>query len=183
MKIKTEDLVQDLIHRTNECIIEVKALKDISEKTLNRKANSDSWSALECLEHLNLYGDFYINEIKESIENSKFKNSSDLFKSGILGNYFAKSMLPKEKLNTMKTFKDKNPNGSSLTKGTIDRFLSQQQAYLVLLNKSNHVDLNKTKTSISISTWIKLKLGDTFRVVIYHHQRHLEPVSYYCWMY
>jgi len=35
------------------------------------------------------------------------------------------------------------------------------------------VDIGKTKTAISISKWIKLKLGDTLRVVIYHNQRHM----------
>lgn len=34
-------------------------------------------------------------------------------------------------------------------------------------------DLGKIKTSISISKWIKLKLGDTFRVIIYHNERHI----------
>ncbi|RXM56703.1 hypothetical protein BOQ60_25350, partial [Chryseobacterium sp. CH1] len=32
-----------------------------------------------------------------------------------------------------------------------------------------YIDLEKTKTSISISKLIKLKLGDTFRFVIYHN--------------
>ena len=95
------------------------------------------------------------------------------FKSGFLGNYFAKSMLPKEKLNKMKTFKDKNPIGSKLDKSTIDNFILQQEQILNLLEKAREVDLNKTKTAISISKWIKLKMGDTFRVVIYHNERHL----------
>src|SRR5690606_11364077 len=95
------------------------------------------------------------------------------FKSGVLGGYFAKSMLPKEKLNKMKTFKDKDPMGSKLDKTSIDRFISQQAQILNLLDKSREIDLNKTKTAISISKLIKLKIGDTFRVVIYHNERHI----------
>lgn len=82
-------------------------------------------------------------------------------------------MLPKEKLNKMKTFKDKNPIGSGLDKRTIERFINQQEQLLNLLDKSKEIDLNKIKTAISISKWIKLKLGDTFRVVIYHNDRHI----------
>jgi hypothetical protein len=82
-------------------------------------------------------------------------------------------MLPREKLNKMKTFKSMNPVGSELNMDTLKKFLSQQQAILNLLDKSKAVDLNKTKTGISISKWIKLRLGDTFRVVIYHNQRHI----------
>ena len=127
---------------------------------------------LECIEHLNLYGDFYLPEIENRIRQSKYPATSN-FKSGWLGNYFAKSMLPREKLNKMKTFKDKNPLGSQLDKSTLDRFTQQQKKTLDLLDKARKVSLNHTKTSVSISKWITLKLGDTFRVVIYHNQRHL----------
>lgn len=66
-----------------------------------------------------------------------------------------------------------NPVNSKLTKEVLTVFLSQQQTMLKLLNQARSISLNKTKTSISISKLIKLKLGETFRVVIYHNQRHL----------
>jgi hypothetical protein len=73
----------------------------------------------------------------------------------------------------MKTFKDKDPYGSDLDKATIEKFNKQQEQLLDLLSKAAGVSLTRTKTAISISKLIKLKLGDTFRVVIYHNQRHL----------
>lgn len=170
--MRSETLIQNLIERTRIIINDAESYTSLSLEVLNWRREQNSWSILECFEHLNLYGDFYIPEIRRSIEQSKPSSSKD-FKSGLLGNYFAKSMLPKEKLNKMKTFKDKNPIGSSLDIKTIERFISQQEEILTLLNKSRQVDLNKTKTGISISKWIKLKLGDTFRVVVYHNQRHL----------
>ena len=172
MTIRSVELIQDLIERTHININQAKKFNSISTEKLNWRAEQDSWSVLECFEHLNLYGDFYIPEIKIKIESSKTQ-SKDNFKSGILGNYFAKSMLPKEKLNKMKTFNDKNPIGSKLDKLTIERFILQQKEMLNLLEKSKKIDLNKTKTAISISKFIKLKIGDTFRVVIYHNERHL----------
>jgi len=86
-------------------------------------------------------------------------------------------MLPKEKLNKMKTFKSMNPNGSDLDVFIIDKFINQQKEMLDLLNRVRTVNLQKVKTSISISKWIKLRLGDTLRVVIYHNQRHLVQVG------
>ncbi|GAA3628932.1 DinB family protein [Flavivirga jejuensis] len=172
MKVTSEVLITELIEKTRQNInqIEALSLKPISE--LNWKADSNIWSVLECIEHLNLYGDYYLPVIEQSIINNASKPKT-YFKSGALGNYFAKSMLPKEKLNKMKTFKDKNPNGSDLDKTTLNRFLIQQEKMLDLLDKARKVSLNKTKTSISITKLIKLKLGDTFRVVIYHNERHI----------
>lgn len=170
--METERLIQDLIERTKNNINQAEKFKQINIEILNSRIEEGSWSILECIEHLNLYGDFYIPEITNRINSSKTSPSKN-FNSGVLGNYFAKSMLPKKKLNKMKTFKVMNPMGSKLEKNTIDRFLFQQSQILDLLDKSNTVNLNKTKTSISISKWIKLKLGDTFRVVIYHNDRHI----------
>ena len=172
MTIPSERLIQDLIERTRININQAEKFRLLSIENLNWREEQDSWSILECFEHLNLYGDFYIPEIKKRIESSKTQPKAN-FKSGILGNYFAKSMLPKEKLNKMKTFKDKNPLGSKLDKSTIERFIQQQEQILNLLDKSREIDLNKTKTEISISKLIKLKIGDTFRVVVYHNERHL----------
>ena len=166
------DLLQDLKQRTKKVLTAAEVLLDLPLDELNYKPDPDTWSALECLEHLNRYGDFYLPEISHRIQSGSEKKN-DLFRSGWLGNYFAKSMLPKEKLNKMKTFKSMNPNGSRLDKSTIDTFIDQQHQMLRLLTKADAVSITHTKTSISISKWIKLRLGDTFRVVIYHNQRHI----------
>lgn len=168
----SKNLLQDLLERTQEIKHKAEGFKTLPLETLNWKSSPDSWSILECLEHLNRYGDYYIPEIENRIATSQHR-SAENFKSGWLGDYFAKTMLPREKLNKMKTFTSMNPVGSKQNMDTLKKFLNQQQAILNLLDKSKEVDLNKTKTGISISKWIKLRLGDTFRVVIYHNQRHM----------
>ncbi len=170
--MKSLELIQTLTASTHDIINRVQKLKDLSLDELNARPSQESWSILECLEHLNLYGDFYIPEISKRMENS-LKDSDTIFKSGLLGNYFANSMKPKLKLNKMKTFKDKNPAGSRLDESVIDRFLDQQDQMLALLGQAKSKNLTKVKTAITISTLIKLRLGDTFRVIVYHNERHL----------
>ena len=176
MKIQSEILILDLIQTTRQNLNFVELLKQKNDTELNWKTNSDNWSVLECLEHLNLYGYFYIPEFKSTILNSKHTWEAE-FKSGILGNYFAKSMLPKNKLNKMKTFKDKNPLNSNLDKKVIDEFINQQIKTIELLNMCKTVSLNKNKVKITLTKWIKLKLGDTFRFVINHNVRHIKQIE------
>ncbi|WP_268846241.1 DinB family protein [Flavobacterium aestivum] len=176
MKTKSENLILELIEVTRQNLNFAELLKAMNNEQLNWKENKESWSVLECLEHLNLYGDYYLPEIKKAIENTN-SNNVEYFESGFLGNYFANSMLPKEKLNKMKTFKDKNPLNSKLDRETIDRFISQQQSLIELLNKSKSVNLNGVKITVSISKWIKLKLGDTFRFIINHNLRHIKQIE------
>lgn len=172
MNISAEEIIRDLTELTRDNIRQVEAFAKLPIEELNRRPSAESWSALECIEHLNRYGDFYIPEIQKQIAASKHR-SNGKFRSGLLGNYFAKSMLPKEKLNKMKTFKSMNPAGSTLDAAVLDRFLEQQNQILELLEAAKRVNLSKTKTAISISKLIKLRIGDTFRVVIYHNHRHI----------
>jgi len=165
-------LLEELITMTKNNSDEVEKLALLSFDKLNYKPNTETWSILECIEHLNKYGRFYIPEIREKINPSKHQ-SENRFKSGVLGSYFAKSMLPKEELNKMKTFKSMNPNNSKLDTAVLSEFRTQQNEILQLLETAKKVSLTKTKTSISISKLIKLRLGDTFRVVIYHNLRHI----------
>lgn len=176
MVVPTEKLLAELTAQVRDHIAHAKAMKALPLDQLNRQPAPGAWSALECLEHLSLYGDFYLPEIEKRIAASRHK-PAPVFKSGLLGNYFAVSMLPKPKLNKMNTFKDKNPAGSALDKSAIDRFLGQQEKLLQLLEKAKAVSLGKTRTSISISNLIKLKLGDTFRFVIYHNVRHMAQAA------
>lgn len=70
-----------------------------------------------------------------------------------------------------------NPIYSNPDIHVLDEFILQQKQVLLLLNDAEKVDLNKTKTSISISNLIRLKLGDTFRFVVYDNLRHVEQVK------
>ena len=176
MKIPTLQLIDELKKITEENIQFAENLLNETDEKLNFRLSEKSWSILECIEHLNRYGKFYIPEISKRIENSGIK-STKVFSSGILGNYFAKSMIPKGKLNSMKTFKSMDPIHSKLDKSFLKEFIDQQKQIIHLLNKAENVDLNKVKTSISISNLIKLKLGDTFRFVIYHNLRHIEQAK------
>ncbi|NOQ71301.1 MAG: DinB family protein [Crocinitomix sp.] len=173
MKLTNQELIDDLAERTIANVMAAEELKNLPIEILNQKSSSESWSALECIEHLNRYGDFYLKEIKKQFLTAAQVPATTEFKSGLIGNYFAKSLQAKEKLNKMKTVKNMNPNGSDLTIGVIDTFIAQQKEMLEILDRSLTISLKKNKTSISISSVLKLRLGDTLRIVIYHNQRHL----------
>ncbi len=176
MELISIQLLQDLGTLTARNLNYVTQLKNESSTALHWKAHPKSWSVLECVAHLNRYGDFYIPEITKRINKSTHKNSK-VFKSNWLGRYFSEAVSYKEDLNTMKTFKSMNPLHSELNESTLEKFIDQQHQILDLLKKAKNVNLDKTKTTITISKFIKLKLGDTFRVVIYHNERHIKQAE------
>lgn len=170
--MKTTDLISELKTITYQHIDFAQQLYELPDAVLNWRNDVQSWSVLECLEHLNIYGNFYLPEMESVMLRSKDKPDLE-FHPGFLGDYFAKSMQPKTKLNKMKTLKKTNPIGSKLDSSVVATFIAQQNTMLELLEASEQVNLNKLKTGISIAQWIRIKLGDTFRFVIYHNQRHV----------
>lgn len=178
MQIARAELLASLTTQTNQLTDTVTAFKQLSEEQLNFKKSPESWSILECLEHLNLYGDFYLPEIERQILAAPKKADALVFKSGWLGNYFANSMLPKSgKLNKMKTFKKMDPANSDLPLTTIDRFLKQQDQLKSLLALAQETDLTKTTTGITLTSLLRFRLGDTFRFFINHIERHVKQAE------
>lgn len=172
MVVQVLDLIKELTEYIDKHILFTESIEQSTTLHLQYRQHENSWSVLECLQHLNLYGKFYIPKIRKALEKSNNK-TSNTFKSGFLGNKFALSMLPNEQMKSMNTFKSKDPINATLNrKQVVQEFLSQQNELLELLEISKHKNLTKIYTSTTLPL-IKFRLGDTFRFVIYHNERHI----------
>lgn len=138
-----------------------------------RKPGAESWSANECIQHLNSYGCYYLPAIEKAIRNSTTAAEPE-FTAGWLGNYFTKLMQPSQNgpMKKMKSPKDHQPTVILPSHEVISEFISQQEKLLQLLRAAASVNLDKNRVPVSISKWIKLKLGDTFHFLIVHEYRH-----------
>lgn len=174
--MQTEKLIQSLINQSKEITSRVETLKELDIENLTWKRNSETWSILECLEHLNRYSEFYLPRIQFEIQHA-VPGQAVKIKSGLLGGYFVKSMIPKEKLNKMKTMKPMNPLNSKLSLQVLEKFLENQKSKIELLEKSKNYNLNRIKIVTSLSKLIKMNLGDTFQFLINHEIRHLKQIE------
>lgn len=171
--MKQSELIHDLSERTKRLIDRAEEFKHKDAALLNQRPEENAWSVLECLEHLNLYGDFYLPEIAHRIHTAEKIEGDPDFKSGWFGEKTVTGMLPKnDKVSKMRAFKNKTPNPSALSMVTIDRFIEQQKTMLRLLQEARSVSLKRVKTDITLPL-IRFYLGTTLRFVIYHNQRHL----------
>lgn len=178
MKTSNNALIDELLTITQACTVSSRELRSLSEQELNFKPDTGTWSVLECLEHLNRYGDFYLPVIEEAMLSGARCPADSAFKSGLIGNYFAHLMKVRNgKVTKMKSPPDKNPSGSVLSATTIDRFLKQQALLEVLLQRGREADLTGIRVPISLTRLIRLRLGDTFRFFVYHIERHVQQAQ------
>jgi DinB superfamily len=176
---KTTQLLENLHQQTEQFL--QKAIGEwqiLPPETLAAKPSPEQWSAAQCLEHLNIYGRYYLPAIEKAIERAKQKGSSsaEKFTPGWLGDYFAKLMRPKadgDLKSKMKSPKNAVPSPTPDPHAMLAEFIDQQEKLLQLLTLAADVNLNRVRIPISIAPWLRLKLGDTFLFFTAHIERHL----------
>ena len=173
MKIQQEELLESL-KKDVEVLLECADFFRAEIDALLVPPVSGKWSVTQILEHLNGYGRIYLPEIDKAISGSQSKRSA-WFNSGFWGNYFTNMMKPKdvfEVKNKMRAMKSHSPENNLNPGKVLDEFIEQQHRLLQLLDMAKMRDTNAIRIPLSITRLIKLKLGDTFRFLVAHEQRH-----------
>jgi hypothetical protein len=144
----------------------------LDERVLNFKPSSESWSILECLEHLNRYSRFYNIHISNALRNSAAVAEQEIGFSWLGRKSY--EMVRPENTGKHKTMKHMNPNHSQLGRPVMEEFLEHQAELLQLLAKAASVDLNKKAVPIEFFRLLKLRTGEALLFVVAHEQRHVQ---------
>lgn len=172
------ELLEQLQADTRQLILTATHLQAIDPGLLLQEPVPGKWSVIQVLEHLNSYGRYYLLAIERSLANDK--PAIEVFRPGWLGNYFTKLMKPAEDgtiHNKMQSPKDHRPSKYLDVFPVLTIFLEQQHYLLELLEQAKSKNIGSIRTPISISRLIRLKLGDTFRFLIAHEQRHFVQID------
>jgi uncharacterized damage-inducible protein DinB len=174
-KFKSEDLIDQLEADVRQIIAAAEHLKQADPVKLSYNAEQGTWSVAQVLEHLNMYNRYYLPAIEKSMIHIT-RDTNAWFVSGFWGNYFTRMMMPRnvyEVKNKMNASKHYTPEKSVHVESVINEFLQHQQKLLQLLEVSRRRNLNTIRIPISITKLVRMKLGDTFRFLVAHEQRHM----------
>ncbi len=176
-KIKSSELIDQLEAEVRQIIADTAYLKGEDPGILLQQPQAGKWSVIQVIEHLNSYDRYYLLAIERSLEEKK--PAKEYFKPGFLGDYFTKMMKPGENGSIgfkMQSPKDHRPPTHLDAFPVINDFIEKQQYLLELLELARTKDIGSIRTPISISKLVKLKVGDTFRFLIAHKQRHFVQI-------
>ena len=176
MSFKTQFFIEELLIIIKDNIKTVKELQKESIERLNQRPAPKSWSVLQCIEHINRYDAYYLPKIDEKLDQAA-SSEVDYFKPGILGYRFANFLHPDKYQIKTKTFPSMNPGSSDLDPSILDTFLTHQSKLSDQLERSRSVDLNKIKIRSSVTALLQFKLGDLFRVLVFHDLRHVRQAE------
>jgi uncharacterized damage-inducible protein DinB len=174
-KFKSEELIDQLQADVRQLILSAEHLKQVDIIKLGLAPAEGKWSVAQCLEHLNAYNRYYLPAIEKATTPVP-RELNAWFIPGYWGEKFTKMMRPSnvyEVKNKMKSPKGYTPERTLNVEAVFKEFFEHQQRLLRLLDVSRKRNLSTIRIPISISRFIRLKLGDTFRFLIAHEQRHM----------
>ncbi|MEM6316669.1 MAG: DinB family protein [Bacteroidota bacterium] len=160
----------------NLALIVENEFKGLDTNDLNRKKSVDTWSALECFDHLNRYSAYYNKAIQRAIVAAKKTNEDSTFTNGWFGKLSINMMSPTNP-KKQKTIARMNPAGSILGESVLTDFLAHQRELLNLLEQAKGVNINQRKVPVEFMNWMKMKIGDALTFVVVHQQRHLQQAQ------
>jgi hypothetical protein len=174
-KFKSEELLNELAEDVKRVKESAEFFNSVDKTKMVYCPAKGKWSAVQVLEHLNAYNRHYLPLIEKELSVVSYDTNS-WFSSGYWGEKFTKMMKPSnvyEVKNKMKTSKKMSFPNSLNVDTVLKEFLAGQDKLLQLLQMAKGKDLAKIHIPLTITKLIKFKLGDTFRFLIAHEQRHI----------
>jgi hypothetical protein len=177
-KINSGILLQGLQEDIRQLILQANYLQHKAPSLLEKRPSAEGWSVAQVLEHLNIYCRFYIPAIEIKLNHHQTAPEKD-FTPGWLGNYFTKLMLPADRQRPVKKMKAPKNAIPSIQPAAamLSEFLEHQHHLLNLLAMAAKTNLSQIRIPTALSKMIQLKLGDTFRFLIAHQQRHFIQIE------
>ena len=179
-RLNSHKVLDDLIADVHAIINTVQnEFITLDNDLLYKQPAPDKWSVNQCLQHLNVTSYHYLPRFKKAIEQAVgvCQKRKESYRPSWLGNMAynvtkpgADGIIPKP----MKTFKmEFNPIIAEYKQtSAIPEFLQQKKQLLHYLDQAKNINLGGNRIP-SLIPIIRFKLGDAFRFLIAHEQRHI----------
>ena len=146
---------------------------DLTPKQLTQRPLSGGWSVQECLAHLNVTGELYLEKLEPLIDATKAsdKESNRPLRYGLLGGLFIRSQEPpvRRRVEAPQVFRPV----SALDEAALPTFLALQTRIRGLLRRADGLPLNRLTISSPASKWLRMSATEAFGLLLAHERRHL----------
>lgn len=148
---------------------------DLSEAQLWQKPSDGGWSVGECLAHVNLAGEPYLQKMREALTavKGKERRAEGPFRFGFLGGRFIRALSAESK----GKFKAPTVWQPDAEPDVLGRFTQLQDDLLELTREADGLDLTRIKLSSPLSPLIRLSLFESLNLIAVHEDRHLKQAS------
>lgn len=173
-QVERDPMLAQLLAEVDSIDAEVSALQStLGEAELGRTAPHGGWTVGQVFDHLIVSNSLYYGAIEKALERAR-PSSHSKWRPSLLGRLLANSLSPRSsrRVPAPRVFKP----GAKPSANVVKLFLESQERFRALARRATAVDLSRTRVSSPVSPLIRINLGDAFRMIVVHEQRHLGQI-------
>jgi hypothetical protein len=145
--------------------------RGLTVEQLNWKPRPESWSVGQCLEHLCISGEVYLQPIESALKNRP-QSPVEHITPGWFGAWFIRNYIaPSTK--KAKAPRKITPVLSTVDPSILDRFLAMNRDVRALIERAAPYDVNRIRFVNPFVSFIRFTVGTGFEIISKHEDRHL----------
>lgn len=158
--------LEEIMRRGKELVASV------DDAVLTRQPAEGSWSAAECIEHLNISAEKYVRRFRRALDAGPKLPPREREKLTWIGRFFVSfaEPPPRRKLPAPRGYA---PMAVPPREELVARYVFLHAELIRILEESDAIDRSKIKVNSPASRYIKLRLLDGFSLLTAHARRHL----------
>jgi DinB family protein len=147
--------------------------KDLTIAQLNWKPRPDVWSVGQCLEHLCISNEVYIDPMTESL-GCRPAGPVDEITPGWFGSWFIRTYIePRTQRRRARAPRKIVPVARQIDSSILDRFIVSNAAVRDVIGRAQQHDVNRVRFRNPFVPLIRFTVGTGLQVIARHNHRHL----------
>lgn len=147
--------------------------RGLTVEQLNWKPRPDKWSVGQCLEHLCISGEVYVQPIAAALKNRQPSPVAEIT-PGWFGAWFIRNYIaPSPQMKTAAAPKKIAPVLSVVEPSVLDRFLAMNRDVRGIIERAAPYDVNRIRFVNPFIPIIHFTVGTGFEIISKHEDRHL----------
>jgi hypothetical protein len=148
-------------------------VKDLSIVQLNWKAGPDAWSVGQCLEHLCLSNEVYVEPMAEALNGSPAGRVAEITPGWFGRWFFRKYIEPTTQKKRGHAPRRAVPVADHLDSSILDRFIASNAKIRNVITRAETYDVNRVRFKNPFVPLIRFSVGTGLQIIARHNHRHL----------
>lgn len=150
---------------------------DVDEDVMQRRPDTDTWSVVQCIDHLNTTGWLLLRKMEENIQrgHQKGKYGDPPFEYGVVSRWFVHVLEPSSgwTFDAPSLFEPDAPH-TLYPAEVIDEFLALQDQLADCVEAAEGLDLHGIRFESPALPLLRISMGAWFEATLAHERRHLK---------
>jgi hypothetical protein len=147
-----------------------KLLSDLSPEQLNWKPSPAAWSIGQCLEHLSISNEVYLQAVDTALD-GKPHSPVEQLNLGLIGGWFLRNFVEPSRVRAPAPGKVRP--ASTVESSVLTRYLSSNQLCRDVIARAADFDVNRIRFRNPFLPGVRFKVGTGLSIIPSHGRRHL----------